>query len=109
MAATTAVAEHIDSGLRVLLADVDDLSNVAAEWDDWPDGERASFCLRWDHLMATYLTELDQRYRSGEMDDGQRAAYQALLRKLDRALPLVEQLNLYRPPMSLSVSRRRPS
>ena len=51
--------------------------------------------------MASYLRELDRHWRTGEMSADQRERYRLLLRKLKDALPIFEQLNLYRPLVPL--------
>lgn len=51
--------------------------------------------------MADYLTELDAQYRSGQMTSDQQARYREVLRQLKEALPIIKQLNLYRPPVPL--------
>jgi hypothetical protein len=66
-----------------------------------PGGERASVSLDWDHMMADYLTEVDEYWRAGQLTDAQAARYADLRRKLREALPLIEKLNFYRPPVPL--------
>lgn len=103
MATTTEVTARVDRGLRSLLTEVADLPNLAAEWERLSDGERASIALDWDHLMATYLPELDRLYRSHEMNVEQQARYRTLLHTLHDALPIIERLALFRPPVALGV------
>lgn len=100
MVATPAVAVRIDRSLRSLLAEVEDLPSLATEWDRLPEGERVSIALDWDHLLASYLTELDHAYRAGEMTADQRVRYQTLLRKLRDAGPLMARLDFPRPFVS---------
>jgi hypothetical protein len=101
MAATTAIAERIDTALRALLAEVDDLPSVAAGWDALSEGNRASFALGWDHLMSDYLTEVAERFATGELSSPHAGQYRALVAKLRAALPFIERLNLCRPPAEL--------
>jgi hypothetical protein len=103
MATAANVTHRIERSLSALLAEIEDLPNVSAEWHAWPDGERASFSLSWDHLMADYLTELDEYARAGAMTPEQERRYRDLLCKLKEALPLIQRLNLYPPPVSLDV------
>lgn len=101
MATTTEVAERINRSLYALIAEVDWLPHAEAEWASFSDLDRASFSLDWDHLLADYLTELDECYRSGAMSEEQRASYRSLLCKFEDALPLFERLNLLPIPVSL--------
>lgn len=101
MVATPAVTARIDRGLRSLLAEVEDLPSLAVEWEQLPESERASVALDWDHLLASYLNELDHAYRTGEMTADQQARYRALLGRLRDAKPLLERLDFFRPLVSL--------
>ncbi len=103
MVATAKIASRISRYLQAILANVEDLPVLAKEWEMLPDGERASDALQWDHLMADYLTELDEHYRAGRMTSPQQACYQDLLSKLKEAIPIIQKLNLYRPPVPLEI------
>jgi hypothetical protein len=85
--------------LDTLHANVDDLPELAAEWAELPQEVQVTLSLQWAHLMADYLTELGEHYRSGAMPGKQRGCYVALLEKLRAKRPLVEQLRLYPPPI----------
>lgn len=101
MAAQTGVAARVEAFLDVVLAETRELPTVQEEWEMLPDGNRASFSLEWDHLMADYLTELHRHYCAGQMMPDQQQRYRTLLRELRVALPIIERLNLYRPPVPL--------
>jgi hypothetical protein len=101
MATSPAVTGRIDQRLDLLLAEVEALPITAAEWDRLEEWERATASLTWSHQMADYLVPLDRHYRSREMVGQQHARYQHLLHRLREALPIVERLNFYRPPVSL--------
>ena len=103
MAAQTELNERIDSQLRAVRLTAADLPEVAAEWDRLADGERASWSLEWDHLIADYLTDLDECERAGHMTAEQHIDYRDLLGVLEQMLPIIERLNLYRPPVSLDL------
>ncbi len=92
---------RIDIGLESLRLALGDLPEVAEEWAELADGERASWSLDWDQLMGTYLVLLERHYRAGTMTPDQRALYHELLDRLQAALPLIEQLQLYPPPVPL--------
>lgn len=76
-----------------------DLPEVAQEWTQLGDGERASWSLDWDQLMGSDLTLLERYYRAGELTADQQRRYRAVLHKLEEALPLIERLHLYPPPV----------
>ncbi len=101
MAATTKLSTNLDRTLYGLAAELRDLPELAAEWDNLSDSQRVTTALDWDHLMASYLTEVEQAYRAGELTDEQRERYRLLRRQLREALPLFEQLNLFRPTVPL--------
>lgn len=101
MATTTSIAERIDVGLRAVLAEVEDLPTVAEEWAALSDANRASIALDWAHLMADFLPELEEAFRADEMTPEQQTRYQTLRQKLSAALPIIERLRLYRPPVPL--------
>ncbi len=102
MATTPVMRNRVERRLDLLLAEVEELPATAADWDQLEEWEQASISLEWSHLMADYLTQLDSRYRAGEMAPDQQARYQDLLCKLREQFPIVERLNLYRPPVSLA-------
>ena len=101
MATTTEISGRVERSLGALLAEVEDLPNVSAEWDQWTEGNRVSYSLDWDHLMADYLTELDGHHRAGDLTPDQQARYLELLQKLKATLPIIHHLNLYPPTVPL--------
>ncbi|MGI8689502.1 MAG: hypothetical protein ACR2M3_13090 [Thermomicrobiales bacterium] len=101
MATTTEITSRVERSLSALLAELDWLPNTAAEWDGLSDTEQVSISLDWDHLIADYLTELDEFYHAGKMTAEQRERYHLMLHKLKDARPIFEQLNLYRPTIPL--------
>jgi len=101
MVTKAAVSVRIDHFLSALVANVEDFPAVVDEWETLPDGEQASTALHWDHLMADYLTELDEHYRDGEMSEAQAKRYRELLSQLKSILPLVHKLKFYPPPVAL--------
>ena len=103
MVTETEINSRVETGLYALIAELDWLPNTVAEWDEMSDGEQVSISLDWDHLIADYLTELDEFYRADVMTMNQRERYHILLQKLRDAQPLFEQLNLYRPTVSLDI------
>lgn len=102
MAATLDLNAEIDRDLDMLLGAVEeDLVWAATEWETLPDLERVDFALEWDHLMADYLTQLDDYARVGLLTDEQCARFETLRTLLREKMPLIERLDLYRPPVRL--------
>ncbi|MCX6023508.1 MAG: hypothetical protein NTZ05_17605 [Chloroflexi bacterium] len=77
------------------------MPDLLEEWDTLEQHAQVSESLSWSHLMADYLTELDQHYRAGEMPPEQASRYRDLLCKLKDALPIIGQLQFWRPQVSL--------
>ncbi|MBI4494414.1 MAG: hypothetical protein HY690_16650 [Chloroflexi bacterium] len=91
------IAQRISSDLEILQVNLVDLVEIAEEWDELADGERASWGLDWAQLMG-YLPDLHLAYRTGMMTPEQQAQYREVLAGLRAALPLLERLDLARPP-----------
>ena len=100
MATAAEVTRRIDTDLRVLDAEIDFLPEMAAGWAEEPDVNRDVYYLEWRNLMAV-LETLDRHYRSGVMAPEQQECYRALIRELEHALPIFEQLGLPQPPVPL--------
>lgn len=101
MAAPTTTDRRVAIGLDALERALDDLPEVGREWAAMDDGERASWSLDWDHLMATYLRLIDGHYRSGALIPDQCVRYGAVISRLKQASPLIERLQLYPPAISV--------
>jgi len=101
MAAPTRTNQGIEIGLKSLRLMLGDLPEVAEEWPQLSDGERVSWSLDWDQIMASDLRVLDRHYRAGAMTTEQEARYRKLLCMLKDLPPLIERLQLYPPPVSL--------
>jgi hypothetical protein len=99
--ATTVVAARIERGLTAVLGETEYLWELDQRWERLTELEQVDFSLEWDHLMASYLVELDELYWGGEMTPEQQVRYLGLLDKLKQASPIVERRNLYRPPVLL--------
>jgi hypothetical protein len=100
MATTTPVRRQIEAGLREIAAEVDFLPTLAGGWDEESAANRDVWHLEWRELMAR-LEGLDHAYRASQMTPDQQARYQELLCQLKAALPLIERLGLYPPPVPL--------
>jgi hypothetical protein len=101
MVATAAIRARIDARLRAVAGELSELAEIAADWDTLADLDRVEFSLEWDHLMADYLTMLDEWYWAGRMSVRQQACYRDLLQDLRKVMPMIEQLGLYRPSVLL--------
>ena len=101
MVARTDTSRRIDIQLHAIESAVADLPEITDEWDELADGERASWSLDWDHLMGSYLLMLERYHAAREMTTKQDHRYEALRSSLRAALPFIEYLNLYRPPIPL--------
>jgi hypothetical protein len=101
MVATATIVDRIESGLTLVTGDIRALADLELEWDQLDESVRASLSLEWSHSMADYLVELDEKYRAGEMTPPQRERYQLLIGELKDALPIIERLDIRRPPVRL--------
>ncbi len=98
MAAPSTTDRRIEIGLESLRLALDDLPDVARDWEIMEDGERASWSLDWDHLMGTYLRLLINAHQSGSLAVDQERRYCRLRDRLKEASTTIEQLGLYPPP-----------
>ena len=101
MAAPTTTNQSVEIGLKCLRLMLGDLPELADEWDELSDGERVSWSLDWDQIMASDLPLLDRQIRAGEMTTEQETRYRALLCELKAMLPTIQRLQLYPPPVPL--------
>lgn len=95
------IEERISQKIDFLLYAVKDLHEIAAEWDKASDQDRVADSLYWDQYMGTYLVELEDLAKAGKLSGQQRERYAQLKSKLREAMPLIEELNFYRPPVEL--------
>ena len=101
MATKTEIAGRADRDIEAVLFFNRDLPEILEEWDDLADGERASLSMEWDHLMGSYLAELEDYRRAGALSAAQEDSYRRLREELRDNLPVIERLNFYRPPVDL--------
>ena len=95
MVASPAITDRLGNRLQWAHLTLDELTEVAEEWQEMPDGERTSWSLDWDQVMGSDLPEIEQYYRCGKLTAEQRARYRDLRRRLKAALPTIERLNLF--------------
>ena len=103
MATKTEMDLRVEIDLESLRLMILDLPEVADEWSEMGGGERASWSHDWDQLMGALKVTLDPQYRSGAMSPDQGRSYRDLLRRLEEALPIIDRLQLYPPPVALTV------
>lgn len=101
MVAPSKTDPRVELGLAELRTAVEDVRDVNAQWDAMSGGERASWSADWDQLMTTYLPLLDRHARAGRISEEHRSRYHELLAALRDALPIIERLDLCRPPVPL--------
>src|SRR4051794_35989584 len=99
MVVNAEVAERLNLRLVAIHPYLDDLPGLEADWNGLDDDAQVSECLRWDHYMADYLTELDEHYRAGDMTPVQQQRYRDLLRRLQEAMPLLIRFQFMLPPV----------
>ena len=97
MVTTAQVSGTIDRSLRLVLADMAFLPEMAAAWPDEPADNRLNYSLEWDDLIGRVLL-LHQAYRSGELTPAQSGQYHEVVAQLHELGPLMRQLDLSRPP-----------
>lgn len=100
MATTSETHQRVMLRLRTLELMLNDLPEVAEEWEGLPDTERESWSLDWGNEMAS-LEGLAQLASEGQLSASQREQLRQLLRKLKEALPTIGRLHLRQPPVPL--------
>ncbi len=103
MAQKTGIIQRAERDLDAINSFIDDLPELAEEWDTLEEWDTVSESLYWDHLMADYLAELDGYYRINMLSTAQQKSYRKLIKRLKEVMPIIEKLNWYRPPVSLNV------
>ncbi|MSQ14340.1 MAG: hypothetical protein EXR50_00535 [Dehalococcoidia bacterium] len=104
MAQTTEVIQRAERSLNAIHSFIDDLRDLAEEWETLEEWDRVSESLYWDHMMADYLVELDGFYNSSQLTKAQQSSYCLLIRRLKEVMPIITRLNWYCPPVSLDLS-----
>ncbi|MGE5591416.1 MAG: hypothetical protein ACM3ZA_12495 [Bacillota bacterium] len=97
MAEPTPLTEKIDRTLNWLFGGAADIRELAVDWPDLDQAERASQELEWFADMTGELPFLHEQYMTGAMSEEQRRRYLALLRELQEMLPVMRQIDLELP------------
>ncbi|MGI8912676.1 MAG: hypothetical protein ACR2JY_02605 [Chloroflexota bacterium] len=105
MVATATTADRIESGLALVEGDIRALPVLAEEWEHLGESTQVTLSLDWEHSIADYLAELDEHSRNGQMAPPQQARYWALRNNLQDALPLIQRLGWYIPPVAYGESK----
>ncbi len=103
MAPTAYITKRASQFLNGIHRFVDDLPDLAEEWDALDEVEQVTFSLEWDHMMADYLTQLAEYHSGGQLTKVQQKSYSKLLNRLKDNMSIIERLDWYRPPVSLTV------
>lgn len=90
--------EHLDGYLSSVSAELAWLPEWEELWPDEPEDNRVTYHLEWDNLMGA-VAALEQAEHAGLLTDEQRERYRALLDRLREVMPIIERLNLTRPPV----------
>ena len=101
MATPSSTSADVELYLDCAWRMIDDVPELAGEWDDLPDAERASWSLDWDQVVLDDMRRLDREYRGGGMSRVQEASYQRLLHRFADLLPVLSRLGLSIPRVSL--------
>jgi hypothetical protein len=75
-----------------------DLSDVVAEWEQLPEGERVAWSIDWDNEMAG-LERLSRYAACGVLTADQYTRYRRLLLELGEVAPVILRLQLKWPSM----------
>ena len=106
MAATADVRRRINRDLQALIAETSFLPELAQVWHGESETNRLVWYSEWFDLMGG-LKNLDRAHRSGLMTSDQQVEYLDLLQKLEETVPLLEQMGLPLPSVSLEARTPR--
>ena len=96
MATETDVGQ-IEIELESLRLMIDDLREVADEWDTLDGAERAAWSLDWDQVMGALGVVRRPAFENGQMTPDQHRRYRCLTDELTREAPFLHRLNLSAP------------
>ena len=98
--ATTTDQQRVVRALRSVHAALEDLPEVAAEWQSLDDGEQMSWGIQWGNEMAK-LERLSRYAAEGSLAPDQQDSYRQLVIRARDLVPIMSQLKLYRPRLPL--------
>ena len=85
------VSARIDSYLAYLLDVMDDVLEIAEEWETWDDYEQLDFVIEWD-IKRDRLFQLERWDRLGPFTVDQQRRYRRLLDVMDERRPILDRL-----------------
>lgn len=100
MATTTEAQQRAALNLKTISSMLDDLPEMVAEWEEVGEGERVAWTIDWSNEMAGF-ERLQRDASEGALTPGQLVQYRELLARLQQAIPVLDQLDLYRPSVLL--------
>ena len=100
MASVTDAQQYAVSALVTIDLMLRDLPEVANEWEQISEGERAAWSIDWSNEMSS-LAQVADFASKGLLTAEQQVSYREVLHRLVDLLPLVQRLGLYRPPIPL--------
>ena len=95
------LSARIDHHLLAIDAEADFLPDLAQAWAQEPDHEQYVWSTEWWRLMRD-LELLHREYHAGTMTAEQQQRFRALRQKLRVGLPLLQQMGLPLPPVTLA-------
>lgn len=107
MAATTELARQFDRDLRLISADIADLPERDALWEDDRKSGGTSWRADWDawdyewRNNSAIIETLSEHYRKRQMSSDQERRYEDMLESLRNIVPVLERLG-YTVPSVLS-------
>lgn len=96
MAQATKARERATIYLRFIEPMVDDLYEIADEWETIATDERISWSLDWSNEMGK-LDRLAGYASEGALSAEQQAAYRRARQRVEEALPVIRRLGLSEP------------
>ena len=96
MATAAATQRRAMSALNTIELMLNDLQDVAAEWDRLGDEERTAWSIDWSNEMSA-LERLGQQAAEGVLADEQVRRYDHIIRRLNDVCALIKRLGLYQP------------
>jgi hypothetical protein len=101
MATTTAAQQRALMALETFALMLDDLPQVASEWEHLSDGERTAWSIDWQNEVSG-LARLARFVSAGLLTCGQYERYRELLARLVTEGPTLRALQLAEPAIPLA-------
>ena len=85
-----------EKSLWLVAAQTEEVSQLAAEWDELTEDERIMVALEWSDAMD-HLASLEGEHTAGRLSEEQEERYVALTVELKAAVSTIERLGLRSP------------